>query len=67
MAAGRVTSFDAKGGWGEVTDVDSGRVYPFHCTAIADGSRTIEVDTSVDFEVTPGRMGRWEGRGLKPS
>jgi cold shock CspA family protein len=39
--------------------------YPFHCTAIADGSRTIEVGAEVHFEVAPGLMGRWEARRLE--
>ena len=56
---GRVTSFDDPRGLGELT-ADDGTVYPFHCTAIADGSRTIEVGADVRFEVVPGRMGRWE-------
>ena len=62
-----MTAFDPEGGWGEVLDADSRRSYPFHCTAIADGSRLIDVGTDVVFEVAPGRMGRWEGRGLKPA
>ncbi len=56
---GTVTSFDDPRGLGELTAED-GTVYPFHCTAIADGSRTIEVGAEVRFEMVPGRMGRWE-------
>ena len=40
------------------------RRYPFHCTAIADGTRTIEVGTAVTFEVRPAGMGRWEATAI---
>jgi cold shock CspA family protein len=51
--------FDEHRGLGEITGAD-GVVYPFHCTAIADGTRTITVDTTVEFEIVPGLLGRWE-------
>ena len=60
---GTVTAFDDPRGLGEVTAAD-GTTYPFHCTAVADGSRTIEVGASVRFEVVAGRMGRWEATAL---
>lgn len=60
---GEVTDFDADSGWGEVVTTD-GTAFPFHSTAVADGSRHIEVGTGVAFEVVPGRMGRWEASGL---
>jgi cold shock CspA family protein len=60
---GTVTAFDDVRGLGEVTD-DDGTVLPFHCTAIADGSRTILVGTEVRFSVRPGPLGRWEARDL---
>jgi CspA family cold shock protein len=56
---GTVTAFDAPRGLGEVTATD-GAVYPFHCTQIADGTRTIAVGTAVDFAKVPGLLGRWE-------
>ncbi len=56
---GTVTSFDEHVGLGEVTG-DDGRVRPFHCTAIADGTRTIPVGVAVSYTVVPGRSGRWE-------
>jgi cold shock CspA family protein len=56
---GRVTSFDERRGIGEIAG-DDGAVYPFHCTVIADGTRTIARDTPVEFEVVPGHLGRWE-------
>jgi cold shock CspA family protein len=62
---GLVTAFDEPRGLGEVTG-DDGTVYPFHCTAIADGTRTIEVGTAVNYDVVAGRMGRWEARSIDP-
>lgn len=62
---GTVTTFDEPRGLGEVTGED-GTAYPFHCTQIADGSRTIAEGTAVRFEVVPGRMGRWEAAGITP-
>jgi cold shock CspA family protein len=55
---GTVVEFDEPRGLG-VIDA-GGERYPFHCTAIADGTRTIPVGTAVQFEVRPGGMGRWE-------
>ena len=60
-----VTEFDEHKGWGTVRTVD-GRQLFFHCTAIADGTRTIATGTEVTFEVGPGRAGRWEAYGLIP-
>jgi cold shock CspA family protein len=59
LLRGEVTAFDDHVGLGEVT-ADDGAVRPFHCTAIADGSRTIAVGTRVTFAAVPGRSGRWE-------
>jgi cold shock CspA family protein len=66
MPVGRVASFDAAAGLGEVEAADGCR-YFFHCTQIADGSRTIDVDTPVDFEVVPGHRGRWEAHAVRPA
>ena len=60
---GRVTSFDARRGWGTVTDSE-GAAFDFHATAIADGSRRIDAGTQVTFTVVPGHQGRYEARGL---
>ena len=62
---GTVTEFDDPRGLGTVT-ADDGAAYPFHCTAIADGSRTIAVGTAVEFDVAAGLPGRWEASGLRP-
>ena len=64
--AGRVTAFDDAVGLGEVTDTD-GAVHGFHCTRIADGTRTIAVDTAVTFLLEAGHGGRWEASDLRPS
>jgi len=63
MTDGTVTSFDDRRGLGEIT-TNNGRVYPFHCTRIADGTRTIAVGTAVRFEVVPGALGRWEAANI---
>ena len=63
---GTVTEFDDPRGLGTVT-ADDGATYPFHCTAIADGTRTIDVGAVVEFEVVPGRMGRWEATAVQLS
>jgi cold shock CspA family protein len=57
---GRVVSFDEPRGLGAIEADDGGGTYPFHCTALLDGTRTVEVDSLVTFEVRPGGLGRWE-------
>jgi cold shock CspA family protein len=60
---GRVASFDPARGLGVVED-ENGTNYGFHATAIADGSRRIQVGTAVVFTVTPGHRGLYEARSL---
>jgi cold shock CspA family protein len=60
---GRVASFDQRRGLGTVAD-DTGTSYGFHATAIADGSRRIEVGQAVVFTVAPGHRGLYEARSL---
>ena len=62
-ARGTVTAFDATTGLGEITG-DDGASYPFHCTAIADGTRSIEVGRAVAFTVVAGHRGRLEAAGI---
>ncbi len=62
---GTVDSFNEENGWGTVNDLQ-GSVLPFHCTGIADGSRTIPVGQEVEFRVVPGRGGRWEATDVRP-
>jgi cold shock CspA family protein len=56
---GIVTEFDEHRGLGTVRG-DDGRELAFHCTRIADGTRTIAVGTPVAYVVVPGAPGRWE-------
>lgn len=58
-----MTAFDAARGLGTVVEAD-GTSFPFHATAIADGSRDIAVGTPVTFTVVPGHRGRDEATGL---
>jgi cold shock CspA family protein len=60
---GVVTEFDEDRGLGTVRD-EVGRDLPFHCTAIADGTRSIAPGTKVTFLTAPGHLGRTEARGL---
>ena len=60
---GVVTAFDEARGLGEVRDA-AGVAFPFHCTQIADGTRTIEVGARVAFEAVAGHLGRMEAVGL---
>jgi len=60
---GTVTEFDERRGLGTV-QADDGRRYPFHCTAVADGSRTVPVGARVLFTVVPGHGGRYEAAAL---
>lgn len=59
---GRVVRFDHDKGWGEVASGED--VYYFHATAIADGSRNIDVGAKVAFVLRPALLGGIEARGL---
>ncbi len=65
MARGVVVAFDDGKGFGAVRDAHGVERF-FHCTAIADGSRTISVGTEVDFDVVAGHLGRWEASAVRP-
>ena len=60
---GRVASFDEEKGFGYI-DTEDGRRLFFHCTQIADGSRTIQPGTPVTFKVVAGHQGRWEAAAV---
>ena len=60
---GTIASFDEKRGWGVVHS--DGGDYPFHCTQIADGTRTIKIGAAVTFEVVPGHLGRYEATAIR--
>jgi cold shock CspA family protein len=64
--AGWVTAYDEAAGYGELTDADGARWW-FHCTAIADGTRTIAVGAPVRFALAPGHLGRYEGVDIQPA
>jgi len=59
MPVGVVAAFDDAKGIGTIRG-DDGREYSFHCTALVDGSRTIDEGTGVAYEVVAGHLGRWE-------
>jgi cold shock CspA family protein len=61
---GTVVAFDERRGLGEIES--EGEHYPFHCTAVADGSRVVSVGAEVEFVVAPGPAGRWEAAHIEP-
>lgn len=63
---GTVTTWDDPRGIGAITG-DDGVVYPFHCTAIADGSRQTELGVTVYFTVKAARLGQWEAVAITPA
>ena len=63
---GTVTEFDDHRGIGTVT-TEAGEALLFHCTAVADGTRTIAEGTAVVVEVAPGLPGRWEAVLVTPA
>ncbi len=63
--SGTVVAFDEAKGYGTVRG-DDGRELFFHCTAIADGTRTIEEGAAVTYGVVAGHLGRWEATDLRP-
>lgn len=65
MTTGTVVTFDEHAGYGTVR-AGNGRELFFHCTQIADGSRTVDVGATVRFEVGAGHLGRWEAYRLEP-
>lgn len=62
---GTVTDFDRYVGLGQVVD-DEGTMWPFHCIAIADGTRNIAVGTTVSFGTLP-KLGRYEATDIRPA
>lgn len=63
---GRILTYDGQKGYGTVRAGD-GRELFFHCTAIDDGSRSIEVGVAVTFDVVAGHLGRYEATALQPT
>jgi cold shock CspA family protein len=64
VVQGRVAEFDEERGIGWVEA--GGERWFFHCTQVADGSRTVAVGTPVTFEVRPGHRGTWEAAHVAP-
>lgn len=62
---GTVLLYDPAAGYGRVGGADG--EWFFHCTAIADGSRTILEGTTVTFGVVPGHLGRHEAIDIRPA
>jgi cold shock CspA family protein len=60
---GEVTAFDDQRGLGTITAED-GTTYLFHCTQIADGTRSIEVGQAVCFALLP-KLGRYEATAIE--
>ena len=63
---GRVVTFDDHRGRGEL-EAHGGLHFPFHCTAVADGSRTIAPDTPVRFRLVIGPLGALEATASAPA
>jgi cold shock CspA family protein len=63
---GIVDGYDEAAGHGTIVD-DAGRRWWFHCTAIADGTRTIDTGAAVRFRLAPGTLGRYEATGVEPA
>jgi CspA family cold shock protein len=61
---GIVVGFDSTVGLGQVQS-DDGSTHDFHCTQIADGSRSIAVGTAVSFEIVAAQLGRWQAARLQ--
>jgi cold shock CspA family protein len=65
LTTGTVIEFDDDVGIGVVRDDGAPHAeHFFHCTEIADGTRTIAVGAKVAYDVGPGHRGRWEARRL---
>jgi cold shock CspA family protein len=68
LRRGHIVDFDDHVGLGVVEEEGGARRrYPFHCTQIAGGTRTIALGTVVTFAVVAGRGGRWEAGGVTPA
>lgn len=61
--SGRVVSFDAAVGLGEI-ESSTGERHAFHCIEIADGTREIGVDSDVSFDLLH-KFGRAEAANIR--
>lgn len=64
IGRGKVVSFDDFAGWGTLVEADGSERF-FHCTQIADGTRTIELGATVTFVLAPVGIGTWEATDLR--
>lgn len=62
---GVVAWFDETRGLGAIR-ASNGAELPFHCTAIANGARTIPVGERVRYLVVPAALGGWEATHIEP-
>ena len=66
MTQGEVVGFDDAVGTGTVrNDADGAEIF-FHCTQIADGTRTIAVGAKVLYDVVPGHRGLMQAVRITP-
>lgn len=61
---GTVVFFDDERGIGTVRNAEGVETF-FHCTAIADDTRSIAVGARVTYTVVPGHLGGWEAAEIK--
>jgi cold shock CspA family protein len=61
---GRVADYDDHKGWGHIATGD-GRLLFFHCTAIADGTRTVPVGADVEYEEVTDPRGKPEAANVR--
>ena len=65
--SGRVAEYDDHRGRGEIEVGGGDFRFPFHCTAIADGTRTIAEGTPVRFRLVIGPLGALEAAAVSPA
>ena len=65
LVGGTVSVFDDAAGLGTLDVAGYGPV-PFHCTAIADGSRSIAIGTQVVAILAARHLGRFEAGAITP-
>jgi len=64
---GRVEAYDAHRGWGTIVADGDGEHLGFHCTQIADGTRTISPGTRVHYRRVPAHLGTYEAADVTPT
>jgi CspA family cold shock protein len=63
MLSGIVVEFDAERGLGRIATADERHSFAFHCTQIADGTRSVAVGAAVRFDVLA-KLGRYEATAI---